>query len=595
MTTSGNPPYQRSHQPNQPNQPNQPANPQFQPYQPYPVPANSSATQVGYDPSAATTQIVRQSGALGAGLPQPTLPPPPQPPRRGVSRRTVVIGAAAGAVAVGAVGAGLGFALPNLLHHQSGPALNLSSSNVWQINHLLRRMGFGPAPADIGEYLSAGVAGSVDKLLNYSSVSNAALDTRLNAMNLSYATVADLFTWAVTRMLYTARPLEEKMTMFWHGVLTSSFRKVGGQQGFPFLIQQDQLLRANAMGRFDDLITAISTDPAMLFWLDGVHSTGSAPNENYSRELMELFTMGINTYTQNDVHNGALALTGWKIYQGKGVFVPRLHYNGSITYLGDTGQLGLSDVVRLVCSHPTTATHIAARMWSFFVWDNPTVDDIKPLVDAYNNSNHNIGAMVKAMLNSSAFFSQKAYRARVKSPAEFTINVARAFGIPIGHAAAPYLALQMNDMGQTLFDPPNVAGWIGDAYSSNWVSTQAWLTKVNLANTLVGAITGAPINAKGHGGKPITVTQAMVSASLAQQTITAQALHTAQDTLTYFATMLLDNQLTSDRRSQLLTVLTSGSTSSEPTFALTGGAKIAASGLRETLYLLLSVPEYHMN
>lgn len=559
-------------------------------YQPYQVPAQSQASPVGYDPASATTQVVRRGGQL----PPPTLPPtaPEEPPKRGVSRRTVVIGAAAGAVAVGAVGAGLGFALPNLLHHQS-PALNLTSSNVWQINHLLRRAGFGPSPADIGEYLSAGVSGSVDRLLNYTSVSNAALDARLSALNLSYSTVADLLVSALTRMVYTARPLEEKMTLFWHGVLTSSFRKVGGQRGFPFLQQQDELLRSKAMGRFDDLITAISTDPAMLYWLDGLRSTGSSPNENYSRELMELFTMGINTYSQTDVHNGALALTGWKIRNGQGVFVPKLHYNGTVTYLGDTGQLGLSDVVRLVCAHPTTGTHIAWRMWSFFVWDNPTTTDLKPLVDAYYNSDHNIGAMVKAMLTSSAFFSEKAYRARVKSPTEFVTTMARALELPVSHQVSLYLAEQMNTMGQTLFDPPNVAGWVGDAYSNNWVSTQAWLTKVNLANTIVAAMTGAPLSAKGRKG--VTVTQASVSASPIQQTITAQKLQTPADTLSYFATMLLDNQLTSDRRAQLLSTLTAGSVNDGPTFALAGGAKLLAASLRETLYLLLSVPEYHMN
>jgi uncharacterized protein (DUF1800 family) len=353
------------------------------------------------------------------------------------------------------------------------------------------------------------------------------------------------------------------------------------------------------MGRFDDLITAISSDPAMLYWLDGIHSSGASPNENYARELMELFTMGINTYTQNDVHNGALALTGWKIQNGQGVFVPGHHYNGTVTYLGDTGQLGLSDVVRLVCSHPTTGTHIAWRMWSFFVWDNPTTSDLKPLVDAYYSSNHSIGAMVKAMLTSSAFFSEKAYRARVKSPTEFVTNVVRALNVPVSQRVTLYLAEQMNNMGQTLFDPPNVAGWVGDAYSSNWVSTQAWLNKVNLANTIVAALTGAPLNTNAKGGKPgknrVAVTQAMVSASLIQQTIAAQQLHTPADVLTYFATMLLDNQLTADRHTQLLDTLTAGSVSDGPTFALTGGAQLPAASLRETLYLLLSVPEYQMN
>src|SRR5581483_7683567 len=152
-------------------------------------------------------------------------------------------------------------------------------------------------------------------------------------------------------------------------------------------------------------------------WLDGRTSTGKAPNENYARELMELFTLGIAdkngnpNYTQNDVHQGALALAGWVDENGKGVLVPSRQYKGQVTYLGKTGNLGLSDVVQLVSAHPATGRFIAWRMWRFFAY-NTTLDDpvLQPLADAYYHSDHNIGAMVKAMLTSPDFFSTKAYR-----------------------------------------------------------------------------------------------------------------------------------------------------------------------------------------
>ncbi|HLY31935.1 MAG TPA: DUF1800 domain-containing protein, partial [Ktedonobacterales bacterium] len=508
------------------------------PYQSYQA---AQSAQASYDPmTEATTQVVRRGG--------PTPPPaPPDEPRQGISRRTVVLGAAAGAVAVGAAGAGIGYALPHLLHHtNASPPLSLSSSNAWQINHLLRRAGFGVAPTDLNEYLSAGVSGSLDRLLNYTSIANDALDQRLSALGNTFTTPADLIRWLLTRMIYTARPLEEKLTLFWHGVLTSSFTKVGGRKNLGFMIQQDKLLRAKAMGRFDDLIYAISIDPAMLFWLDGHTSTGNSPNENYSRELMELFTMGIDTYTQADVHNGALALTGWVVRDGQSLFVPFRHYDGTITYLGETGQLGLSDVVRLVCSHPTTGGHIAWRMWNFFVYDGVQANDpvLKPLIDAYYSSNHSIAAMVKAMFNSPEFFSEKAYRARAKSPAEYVVGAVRGLGIPAQAPALNYMARQMASMGQVLFDPPNVAGWVGDAYSSNWISTQAWITRLNFNNLLVGATTGEPIQAYLAGQNSQTArrraaSQATVSNSLIQQTITAQKLRSAKDVLNYFGALLL--------------------------------------------------------
>src|SRR5262249_25175329 len=223
------------------------------------------------------------------------------------------------------------------------------------------------------------------------------------------------------RAIYSRRPLEEKMTLFWHGVLTSSLTKIGGKQGYPLLLQQDKLLRTQALGRFDDLVRAITVDPAMLWWLDGGLSTGSNPNENYARELMELFTMGLSdaagnpTYTQDDVHQGALALTGWTVRRAslQSVLVPARQYTGMVTFLGQTGRFGVDDVVRLVCAHPETGRHLAWRMWSFFVFEHPSDADLQPLVAAYHKSDHSIAAMVRAMLTSPAFFGEKAYRARV--------------------------------------------------------------------------------------------------------------------------------------------------------------------------------------
>ena len=520
---------------------------------------------------------------LVPGFPFPS--PPPAPPvkrKRGVSRRAVLIGAGAGAVGIGAIGAGLGFALTQ---SKSASQANIFSSESARIGHLLRRAGFGPSPSDYGDYLSAGFSGSVDRLLNPSSVSDT-LDARLNAMSFDFTKAPEVVRWALLRMLYSKRPLEEKMTFFWHGVLTSSFRKIGGKQNYQLLIQQYNLLREKGLGKFDDLIYAISGDPAMLWWLDGRLSTGHAPNENYARELMELFTMGIDTYTQDDVHQGALALTGWTIRGGKGIFAPSRHYNSPVTFLGQTGNLGLSDVVKLVCAHPTTAHHVAWRMWSFFVWENPTDSDLKPLVDAYNNHDHNISAMVRAMLTSSAFSSQKAYRARIKSPTEFLVGAIRNLGLTTNGKNLPGL---LDAMGQLPLDPPNVSGWDGDKISSAWLSTGAWMARVNFINALVASASGvsASGNRTGQG-------TGQASASGIQQVIDGRKIGKAADLADYYVAALLDNQLDDSRRSVLRDAVTQ-STPGSQTLTLAGGTKLSALAARNMLYLLMSMPEYQMN
>lgn len=548
-----------------------------------PLPPDTAGQQGG----SLYGSLADDTPTLVPGLPvPPNTPAPPQQPargRRGVSRRTILIGAGAGAVGIGALGAGLGVALSQT---RSASRANIFSSQSQQIGHLLRRAGFGPSPADYGDYLSAGFSGSVDRLLNPASVADD-LDARLSQMSFDFSKAQEMVRWVALRMLYSKRPLEEKMAFFWHGVLTSSFQKIGGKKNYQLVIQQYNLLRAKALGKFDDLIYAISGDPAMLWWLDGRLSTGHSPNENYARELMELFTMGLDTYTQNDVHQGALALTGWAIRDGKGVFVPSRHYDGQVTFLGQTGNMGLSDVVKLVCAHPTTAHHVAWRMWSFFVWENPSDSDLQPLVDAYNTHDHNIGAMVKAMLTSPAFSSAKAYRARIKSPTEFVVGAIRNLGLTTDGKNLPGL---LAAMGQLPLDPPNVSGWDGDKVSSAWLSTGAWMARVNYINALVAFASG--ISA---GGKRAGQATPQASANAFQQTINDRKIAKATDLADYYVAALLDNQLDDSRRAVLRDAITQSQPGGETLTLAGGGGQISALAARNMLYLLMSMPEYQMN
>jgi Protein of unknown function (DUF1800) len=498
----------------------------------------------------------------------------------GLSRRTILIGAGVGAVGLGAAGAGLGAVL---LQRKAGTP-NVLTTDTAKINHLLRRAGFGPTPDELSDYLALGVSGAVDRLLNFSSVHDD-LEARLNAQTFDPTNATEPMREWLLRMIYSKRPLEEKMTLFWHGMLTSSIRDVGGKQRYSYMQQQNDLLRRMGMGRFDDLMAAITVDPAMLWYLNGRQSTGSSPNENYARELMELFTMGIkdakgnDNYSQNDVHQGALALAGWAERDGKSQFVPSRAYNGQVTFLGRTGKLGMSDVIKLVCAIPSTGRHLAFRMWSFFVYENPSEADLQPLADAYYKSDHHISAMVKAMLTSPAFFSDRAYRARIKSPVEFVVGAIRALGLELD---AKQLPQALTNMGQTIYDPPNVSGWDGDKVSASWLSTQTWMTRVNYINALVAASSG--VGAK-SGNTSVTALQKLIS---------DHQLKTPDEVLAFHIATLADNHLADDRRALLATTLTQGGASG-PTLTLYGGAKLPASSLRGTLYTLMSLPEYQMN
>src|SRR5205823_1514350 len=255
-------------------------------------------------------------------LPTPVTVPTtgaPRSRRPRISRRTLI-----GSSIVGLAGLGVGGiaaemwvqhgGLSNLFH---GPI----ASNM-QIGHLLRRAGFGASSGDLATYGGLSYSGAVDRLLNYSQVSDDDTENRLKALNLNLSNPVDQQRWWLLRMAWTQRPLLEKMTLFWHGVLTSSFRKVGGPRNYMRMIVQNEFLRTHAFDTFDNIMLGITSDPAMLFYLDLTKSTKTAPNENYAREMMELFTLGLGHYTQQDVNEGAAALTGWHVQGLTSHYVP---------------------------------------------------------------------------------------------------------------------------------------------------------------------------------------------------------------------------------------------------------------------------------
>lgn len=516
-------------------------------------------------------------------------PPPPQtsgrmpaapaggaPRGRGprLSRRGLMVGAVAVGVTAAAITTGIIYARENGGLHNPFAAKPAPAGNQ-QIAHLLRRAGFGALPSEIQSYAALGYQGAVDQLLNYNNVPDD-LETRLSKIAFDFTKVQDMQRWWVLRMIYSKRPFQEKMTLFWHGLLTSSYTKVGGKEGYPYLIQQNKFLRDHALDTYDNILLGITSDPAMMWWLDLRLSQKNAPNENFARELMELFTLGVNGgYTQADVHDAARALTGWTLPRGatQGVYRAAQHDDTTKTLLGHTGNLTTQDVIRIVAGHPATGPYLCKRIFEFFVHENPSQADIQPMVDAYNNQGHSISAVMRAMFNSPTFLAAEAYRSRIKSPTEFVIGTIRQLEI---ESDGQSIAAAIAQMGQTLFNPPNVAGWPGDVSSAQWINTGTWLTRVNLIN-LIAAATATQRNGQGQ----------------LQSLITKRGLHSADDILQNFATNLVDNQLTDDQRQSLQQYLAANVKG--PTLNLAGGGTIPETNVTGALYLLMASPEYQLN
>jgi uncharacterized protein (DUF1800 family) len=285
--------------------------------------------------------------------------------------------------------------------------------------------------------------------------------------------------WWLYRMLHTPHPLRERLTLFWHNHFATSAAKV---TQLPLMLRQNQLLREHALGGFRPLLLQISRDPAMLIWLDSNSNTKGKPNENYAREVMELFSLGVGNYTEQDIQEAARAFTGWRAEGGEYAFEKSLHDFGSKTVLGRTGEWNGDDIVRILLQQDVAAPFLVRKLFREFISESETPSDelIEPLADELRKSDYDISTCLGTMLRSRLFFSQHAYRQRVKSPVEYVVGMLKTFdaNVPLED-----LARSMEDLGQSLFAPPNVKGWDGGAA---WLNSATLLARDNLAWRLVG-------------------------------------------------------------------------------------------------------------
>ena len=300
----------------------------------------------------------------------------------------------------------------------------------------------------------------------------------------------DLRRWWLDRMLHGPAPLLEKMTLFWHGHFATSIQKV--RDAYWMWLQND-MLRRNALGNFATLVKKISRDPAMMIYLDLQQSRREHPNENWARELMELFTVGIGNYSEQDIRESARAFTGYRIdfTTQQFRFAPFQQDHGSKTFMGRTGNLTGDDIIEALVTKPACGQFIGRKLWRFFVEDEPAPAVVDSVTATIRKHNFEIRPILRDIFSSAEFYSDSAMGNQIKSPVQYIVQTSKL----LDAATPPPLAIQnaMRQMGQILFAPPNVKGWDG---GKQWISTSTLLFRYNFSNYLINGDAIVPANAR---------------------------------------------------------------------------------------------------
>lgn len=377
-------------------------------------------------------------------------------------------------------------------------------SRPWTVEdaaHLLRRAGFGGTPEQIEQLHQMGLKAAVDYLVDYDKV-------RVNFESLSSKQIlpfapdpfrdgyapsqeernayvkirkrndwienANMTEWWLRRMVATPRPLEEKLALFWHGHFTSGLREVK----LPgMMLDQQQVFRDNALKDFRSMLAAICIDPAMMRYLDNVNNVVKEPNENFGRELLELFTIGVGHYTELDIKSVARAFTGWTVSRATGRFEynTKAHdYSPTKMIFGRMGDINGGQVVDMILARPETAEHIAGRLWTYFAGQEPSAAFKKALGRTFFEQRLQFRPFLKLLFSCQAFYSPEVVGQRIKSPVELIVGMYRELEIRPYNAAI--MARGAREMGQELFQPPNVKGWDGGL---KWINTASLMERYN--------------------------------------------------------------------------------------------------------------------
>jgi uncharacterized protein (DUF1800 family) len=374
------------------------------------------------------------------------------------------------------------------------------SSDVQQLtelelmSHLFRRAGFSARRDELEAAVAKGYEATVEELLHPENQPELDHDLihRYWVDIKESRQIDPAQSYWVYRMINTKKPLEEKMALFWHHLFATGFAKLNHPGN---MLKQITMFREHGLGDFRTMLVELSKDPAMIFWLDNQTNTTAVHNENYGRELLELFALGIGNYSEDDVKNCARAFTGWTLknpipgaqpfgrHNWEFEFRPDQHDYGQKTFLGETGNFDGADIVDIIVKQPACAQFVAKRLHNYFVSDVPDQEAIDELAETFRASQYDIRAVMRTLFMSKAFRSPSAYYARVKSPAEHVVGILRLvedFTYP--RWGIREAALECRYMGQDLLNPPSVEGW---HTGKEWIDTGILVERVNFAAGMV--------------------------------------------------------------------------------------------------------------
>jgi uncharacterized protein (DUF1800 family) len=403
-------------------------------------------------------------------------------------------------------------------------AISASDWTAEQARHLVERAGFGATPEEVARLAAMTPERAVSSLVDYDAIDASGLTpfeesgiwdpgmdpfppSRAEAVRLArergellgervlppgtqrrlqpvvdkffYSLTANnietqrLGLWWANRMLTTPRPLEEKLTLFWHGHFATGQNKV---RDYRMMLQQNRMLRAHASGDLRGLLLGVLKDPGMLVYLDNGENIKSHPNENFGRELLELFTMGVGNYTERDVREAARAFTGWTNDVLTYKFDATQHDFGDKAFLGRTGPLNGEDIIETILAQPVTGEFVAAKLYRFFVREEISNEVKADLGRSFRASGYQIKPLMRRILLSKDFYSPPSVATQIKSPVHLVVSTYKKMGLR-EVPTIPDFGRMTGSLGQTLFEPPNVAGWAG---GRTWITPATLLQRGNL-------------------------------------------------------------------------------------------------------------------
>jgi hypothetical protein len=472
--------------------------------------------------------------------------------------------------------------------------------------HLLNRAGFGGTQDEVDKVLQLGPQKAVDWLLDFpdapavqegtvggdpgpdlSSVADVpgsfrqlrmmlndaptpmdrkALQQKFNQSNRE--ALGAITQWWMNRMAFGPHPLQEKLTLFWHGHFTTSARD---ERAASLMWRQNEVLRRYAAGNFDPFLHAISKDPAMLDYLNNSENKKQHPNENYAREVMELFTLGIGNYTEDDVKEGARAFTGWTHDGDEFIFREFQHDYGDKTFLGQTGNFDGDDVLNIILQQPACPRFVAGELFQYLAYEIVDPDLKEALGELFYGNGYELRPLIRTILTSRGFYSPQCIGVQIKCPVQLMVGTVRMLGLTMPPENAVESAL--NQMGQLPLMPPNVRGWPGGHL---WINTSTLFIRYNTGVWLAGGSVPAlgRVNRKGESDRPLPPGESVES------DFEPQAQGSADDVVDYWLGRLIQRPVGDDKKQVLLSAL--------------GDEPNDVDAQRRVVQLIVSMPEYQL-